>query len=85
MEFEFNRASRFKLLQERVSFKEEQQRKEEEQKVRASTELFINFTHTLSDQEIEEFQKRYEEDKKEQQRYRKYTLLRERMEEIENN
>jgi hypothetical protein len=66
------------LLQEMNIF-EEEQRKKEEEKVRISTEQFINFTNILSDKEIEEFQKRYEEDKKEQ-RYRKYKSLKEKME-----
>lgn len=68
----------FQLLQEKSIF-EEEQRKKEEEKFRIFTEQFINFTNTLSNQEIEEFQKRYEEDKKEQ-RYRKYKSLREKME-----
>lgn len=68
----------FQLLQEKSIF-EEEQRKKEEEKFRIFTEQFINFTNTLSNQEIEEFQTRYEEDKKEQ-RYRKYKSLREKME-----
>jgi hypothetical protein len=71
-------AVHFQLLQEKSIF-EEEQRKKEEEKFRIFTEQFINFTNTLSNQEIEEFQKRYEEDKKEQ-RYRKYKSLKEKME-----
>jgi hypothetical protein len=71
-------AVQIQLLQEKSIF-EEEQRKKEEEKVRISTEQFINFTNTLSDQEIEEFQKRYEEGKKEQ-RYKKYMSLRQETE-----
>jgi hypothetical protein len=71
-------AVQIQLLQEKSIF-EEEQRKEKEEKVRISTEQFINFTNTLSDKEIEEFQTRYEEGKKEQ-RYKKYMLLRQETE-----
>jgi hypothetical protein len=71
-------AIQIQLLQE-MSIFEEEQRKKKEEKVRISTEQFINFTNTLSDEEIEEFQKRYEEGKKEQ-RYRKYMSLRQETE-----
>ena len=71
-------AIQIQLLQEMNTF-EEEKRKKEEEKVRVSTENFINFTNTLSDQEIEEFQKRYEEGKKEQ-RYKKYMSLRQETE-----
>ena len=71
-------AVQIQLLQEKSIF-EEEQRKKKEEKIRVSTEQFINFTNTLSDQEIEEFQKRYEECKKEQ-RYKKYMSLRQETE-----
>jgi len=57
---------------------EEKARVEEEQNRIKDEKIneFINFTNTLSEQEIEEFQNRFEGDEKEQ-RYRKYKSLRE--------
>jgi len=71
-------AIHLQLLQEKIIF-EEEQRKKEEERINLSTEKFINFINTLSEEEIEEFRKRYEEDKKEQL-YRKYKSMRQETE-----